>query len=471
LGIEAYGLIAFLLTLQNILQLFDFGLGPLVNRQVARFATSEASLKRAGLGPFLTALEKWYWLVGLGLGVILYFAAPRLAGWWIRPEMLPDREILESAEIFALLLLFQWPSGFYQNALSGLQRQVILNAVQIPFSALTSLGGVIFIWLGPRSVTALLSWQVAVCIIQLSVVYALFWHSVGITRYAHSSMVQELRNHWQFSAGMIGISVTGIAIVNLDRIILSRILPLSVFGHYSLALGLARGLFVLISPVFNAYFPRLSNLVSLGEKAAIRDCYHVATQLMLVMVVPAAAVLALFSGEIANLWLHDQALSKHVAPIGSLLAVGTCLNALTQVPYALQLAYARTGIGFYINLFLLVTLIPVTIIATITYGAVGAAWAWIVLNLTSVSIALPLTHRAFGVGNLTEWALVDVLPAILVALPIALAGRLLLSTDATHLVQLGAVSLTWCLSTVAATMALEKPRQWLLRSTADLLCK
>jgi len=41
LGIEAYGLIGFSITLQAILQILDFGLSPTVNRELARFSVLE----------------------------------------------------------------------------------------------------------------------------------------------------------------------------------------------------------------------------------------------------------------------------------------------------------------------------------------------------------------------------------------------------------------------------------------------
>ena len=61
---------------------------------------------------------------------------------------------------------------------------------------------------------------------------------------------------------MSGIAITGAVLMHLDKLILSRLLPLEIFGHYSVAATVARGLYVLITPVFSAYFPRLSSLAA-----------------------------------------------------------------------------------------------------------------------------------------------------------------------------------------------------------------
>src|SRR5438445_5892380 len=175
LGIEAYGLIAFYLLLQSVLQLLDFGLGATVNREVARYSGLRERADASAFAAFVVTLERWYWVLGISVGIALVLGLPGISNWWLRPEHLRQADISESARIFGLLALLQWPSIFYLNALMGLQRQVALNALQMPFAALASIGGLIFIWLGPRSVAALLGWQAAALLCQLAPIYLAFW--------------------------------------------------------------------------------------------------------------------------------------------------------------------------------------------------------------------------------------------------------------------------------------------------------
>src|SRR5205814_1985617 len=205
---------------------------------------------------FVVTLERWYWILGIIVGIGLFMALPVIANWWLQPEHLSQADIAESARFFGLLALFQWPSIFYQSALMGLQRQVLLNAIQMPFAALASIGGLIFIWIGPRSVAALLGWQAAALLCQIALIYFYFWTHIGIDRAGTPIDLDVWRRHWRFSLGMSAISVTGLILTHLDKVILSRLLPLQSFGHYSLAGTVARGLYVLITPVFSAYFPR-----------------------------------------------------------------------------------------------------------------------------------------------------------------------------------------------------------------------
>lgn len=460
LGIEAYGLIAFYLILQSVLLLLDFGLGATVNREVARYSGLRERADASVFAAFVVTLERWYWVLGIIVGIALFFALPAISNWWLRPEHLSPGDIAESARVFGLLALLQWPGIFYQSALMGLQRQVVLNVIQMPFAALASIGGVIFIWLGPRSVAALIGWQAAVLLCQTAVVYLYFWAHIEIARAGARVDLNVWRKHWRFSLGMSAISVTGLVLTHLDKLILSRLLPLQSFAHYSLAGTVARGLHVLITPVFNAYFPRLSALVAEGDAASVRLCYHTATQLMAVLILPLAAMIALFPREIIFLWLYDRELATAISPLASLLVVGTCLNGLMNVPFALQLAHGRTSIGLIINICLVVILVPSIIYATLHYGALGGATMWAVVNALYLAVGIPATHKYLLNGELKDWAFKDVLPPLFAAVLVTSLGRLLIPADLPAIHSLSALAGLWILATLAALLSSGQMRQW-----------
>jgi len=469
LGIEAYGLIAFYLILQSVLQLLDLGLGATVNREVARYSGLRERADASAFAAFVVTLERWYWVLGIIVGMGLFLALPVISNWWLRPERLSQADIAESARFFGLLALLQWPSIFYQSALMGLQRQVVLNVIQMPFAALASIGGLIFIWLGPRSVAALLGWQAAVLLCQTALIYFYFWTHIGIGRAGARIDLDVWRKHWRFSLGMSAISVTGLVLTHLDKLILSRLLPLQSFGHYSLAGTVARGLYVLITPVFSAYFPRLSALVAEGDAASVRLCYHTATQVMAVLILPLAAMIALFPREIIFLWLRDWELATTIAPLATLLVIGTCLNGLMNVPFALQLAHGRTSIGLIINICLVVILVPSIIYATLHYGALGGATMWAVVNALYLTVGIPATHKYLLNGDLKDWAFKDVLPPLLAAIFVTSLGRVLIPADLPAIYSLTALAGLWILATLAALLSSGQMRPWARSAIKALL--
>jgi len=145
---------------------------------------------------------------------------------------------------------------------------------------------------------------------------------------------------------MTGISLTVIFLTQTDKIVLSKILSLEMFGYYTLATAVASGLTYFIGPVFSALFPRFSQLVSANDEKGLIELYHKGCQFMSVVILPAAIVVALFSSEILLLWTGDPITVANTHLVVSILIVGTALNGLMNLPYALQLAYGWTTLAF-----------------------------------------------------------------------------------------------------------------------------
>jgi O-antigen/teichoic acid export membrane protein len=460
LGVEAYGLIAFFLVVQNILQLLDLGLGSALNREMAR----SGSAATAGLADLLATAEAWYWILGVVIAAAIFAGMPSLVRWWLNPQHIPVNEVSATARAFAFIALVQWPSSYYSTGLAGLQKQVATNAIQMPFNTVAAIGGVLLVWLGPRSVAALFLWQAVVTALQLLVVRGYFRSQMPAAALGGRAGVRALAGTWRFSAGMSGISITGAALMHLDKLILSRLLPLEIFGHYSVAVTVARGLYVLISPVFSAYFPRLSSLAAQRDRVAVQRCYHTATQVMAVLIVPMVAVLGLFPEEVLRLWLRNAQLAHASAPLVSLLIIGTCLNGLMNIPFALQLAYGNTRIGLTINIGLVLILVPTLVAATTWFGASGAAATWALSNALYLVVGLPITHRTLLGEGLATWAAKDVLPPLIAALAIAAIGRWVMPAPLTGTTALYTLGGVWLLATMAAVVAGDVTRSWSLRA-------
>jgi O-antigen/teichoic acid export membrane protein len=458
LGIEGYALIAFYTVLQATLQILDLGLAPTVNREVARLSPKANPGDIRELGQFAATAQRWYWTLGCGTGIVMYFATPCIANAWLNTGNILQDDVTDSAKLFGLLACLQWPVLFYQNGLLGMQRQVTLNLITIPFSALSNLGGLLFLWLGPRSVASLFSWQALTLLIQLVVIHAQFWRCLGVPRDARRASLRVMKDRWRFSLGMGGISLTGYLLTHLDRLVLSRLLSLESFGHYSLAGTLARGLYVMITPVFNAYFPRFSALAPGADKVSMRLCYHNAAQVMSVLVLPLAVTIGFFSNEIAFLWLQDSSIAKEVAPIASLLVIGTSLNGMMNIPFALQLAYGNTKIGLYVSACLVAGLVPAMILAVSQYGVTGGAAIWGVINGLYLLVALPLTHKSLLPGETGNWVKFDLLPPLAAALVIGGIGRAALEPGQSPAATLVAVGSIWLLATLVAALSAKQVR-------------
>jgi O-antigen/teichoic acid export membrane protein len=196
-------------------------------------------------------------------------------------------------------------------------------------------------------------------------------------------------------------------------------LSLEMFGYYTLAGMIAMTLYRLIGPVFLAVYPRFTQLVELNDQETLKQLYHKACQFMSVLILPATAVIAFFSYEILLLWTGNPVTAKNTYMLASILIIGTALNGLMNMPYALQLAHGWTRLAFYVNLVSVMLLVPLTMLMAWKYGAIGASFVWVILNCGYVVIAIPLMHRRLLTGEKWVWYGKDVGLPMLVALATA----------------------------------------------------
>lgn len=467
LGMEAYGLIGFCLMLQTTLMVMDLGLSPTLNRVLARYSagTDEAGEQR----DFVRTTEVISWGIGISVGILLYALAPLVSRQWIRSSSISAEEIRRTIWIICINLALQFPLCFYQGGLMGLQKQVLVNVVRIVAATAGGAGAAFILWKISSTPVAFFSWQVAVTVAQVILTMLLLWHSLPERAGPPRFEFRLLRNVWRFAAGMTGISISGLVLTQMDKVVLSKILFLESFGYYTLAGVVCSGLYVLVAPVYSAIFPRFSALVATGDDKELTQLYHRGAQFMAVLVLPASSIMALFSREILLLWTRNQDVTVAASPIVTALTIGTALNGLMHLPFALQLAHGWTRIGMLINLFLITILLPATIFLAQAYGATGGAAAWALLNALYVLIGIPLTHRRILRGETLRWVKDDLILPATGAVGVAVAGRILPTGSLTPAETLFFLAgLLICSSAVAAIVT-PQTRAWLLELKKSLV--
>lgn len=391
IGIEAYGLMGIFATLLAISFLLDMGVTATVKREMALLAVQEAKVRE--IRDLIRTLEIPYWAIGIIISIIVVLLSPFIAYRWINTENLSPKTVETAIMLMGLTLAFQWPIGFYSGGLMGLQRQVMLNIINVVISTFRGLGAVLLLWTVSPTVEVFFSWQVIVSIINVGILIYFLWRILPSDIERPHFRYELLMNIWRFSLGMSGITLLSVILSQLDKVIISRILNLEIFGYYTLASVVAMNLLRFARPISTAAYPRMTNLVSLGATKDLAILYHKSAQLVSVLVLPAAIIIALFSKEVLWIWTQNTITAENTHILVSILVMGTAVNGLLSIPYMLQLAYGQLRLPFFANLVSLLLLVPLMIIFTKWYGAIGASFVWIILNVGSMFVTLPIMHR------------------------------------------------------------------------------
>lgn len=458
MGIESYGLVGFFTTLQAVFALLDLGLTTTLNREIARY--SALAEKSQDMRDLVRTLEIIYWGLAFSIGAVVLILSPYIARGWVKADTLSGEVVQKSVVLMGFVMAFQWPLGFYSGGLLGLQRQVLFNILNVTWYTLRFAGGVLVLWLVSPTILTFFEWQVVVSVVSTGLMAMALWRSLPAGHERARFRISIWHSVWRFAAGMSGISVTVLLLTQLDRIILSKMLSLELFGYYTLAWTVANGLATLTGSVFTVIFPIFSRQAALVDTEGLKQLYHRSCQLMSIIILPVAILVALFAQEILVIWIQNPVTVANTHVLVSLLIIGTALNGLMTLPYALQLAHGWTSLAFYTNVISVIVLIPLLVVVTSYYGALGAAAVWIVLNSGYVLIQLQIMHRRLLKGEQWRWYFEDVGLPMVATLSVIGVGRLLIHNLMPLPIVLISLIFVFALALMFATLAASQIRIW-----------
>jgi len=422
MGIESYGLIGIFTTLQVIFSLLDVGLGSTLTREMARLSALPS--KGQEMRNLVRTLELLYWSIAVFVGITVVSLSTFFAHHWIKAGQLPSKTIEQALLIMGFVMALQMPIGFYSGGLMGLQKQVLLNIINVCMSTLRGAGVVLILWLISPTIQAYLFWQIGISIINAFLLALFLWRRLPLGEKKAVFQKQLLKGIWRFAAGMSGISILAVILTQLDKVILSKMLSLEMFGYYMLASMVAMSLARLFTPVFLSVYPRFTQLVSINDQDGLKQLYHKSCQFIAVLILPVAIVIAIFSYEVILLWTQNPETAEKTHLILTIMICGTALNGLMNLPYALQLAFGWTRLSFFKTLIAVILLVPLIIYMTMHYGAKGAAIVWLVLNMGMFFFEIPIMHRRLLRKEKWRWYWQDVCVPLVACAFVAGIGRI-----------------------------------------------
>ncbi len=411
LGMEAYGLIGFFALLQAFLLLLDMGMSFVLNREMARFGAGAHDAQ--SIRNLLRSVE----YVALMAAALIALGVLQASGWlstsWLRAQALAPGVVSEAIAVMGFVVAARLVESLYHGGILGLQRQVwlaIANSVLVTLRWAGALG--VLLWID-GSVRAFFLWQGAVSLLAIVVFGAALYRQLPKPPKPASFSMESLQGLWRFAAGLVATTALALLLTQVDKILLSKLLSLESFGVYALAGVAATALLQLVTPVTQAYYPRLTALLTSGDEPGLIRAYHEGAQIVCALMVPAAMLLIVFSASVLRLWTGDAALAGRAAPLLSALALGTMLNGFMNMPYMLQLAHGWSSLAARVNAVAALVLVPALLWVTPRYGALGAAWVWVALNAGYLTVGVALMHRRVLRDEKAVWYFEDVaMPAL-----------------------------------------------------------
>jgi O-antigen/teichoic acid export membrane protein len=406
MGAEAYGLVGFFSMLFSLFYLLDMGLTPTISRETARFHGGVLSAQ--SFRQLFRAMSLAFALVAVLGALGIWLASDWVVGRWFKLDVLPHGSALLAVQLMALTVAMRWMGGLYRGVLSGGERMVWLPAFNAIMATLRFVGVLAAMQLWGYTVQVFFTYQLAVALTEFAVLGAKtvsLLPPVPVVGWSFG----PLRPLLQFGLITAVSSALGVLLMQVDKFLLSGLLPLAEYGHFSLAVVVATSVMVVSAPISTALMPRMARLHAERREPELLSIYRLSTRLTSSLGLGGALTLAFCAHPLLTTWTGDAAWAHEFWPVLSLYAVGYGFWALGAFPYYLQ--YARGQLRWYLwgNLGLLCIQVPAVVWAAGHSGAVGAGMAWLVLSGLYLVVWGAVVHRRLSPGLHMPWLFRDVL--------------------------------------------------------------
>ena len=333
---------------------------------------------------------------------------------WLNITLLPAREVTACIALMGVMVGLRFFSLLYRSGIRGMENQVWLNAANIILITLKFVGALLLLQFVTQDFVNFFIYQLLVGIIELVVLAVMFYHfipstdKVGVKFYWNT-----IKPMLPFAGGIAYTAGIWVLLTQLDKVILSNVLPLSEYGYFALVAVISTGIIQISNPISQAILPRMTYLLSQGKEQEMLILYRKSTQLMAIVILPLTGMIAMFSTELLFAWTGDEEASKWAGPILFWFALGNGILAINAFQYYLQFAHGKLKMHVIYNSVSACIQIPLIVYAAFQYGALGVAIVWFVVRLISFIIWPPFVHHKLAPGIHLVWIFKDVLPILL----------------------------------------------------------
>lgn len=420
LGNEAYGLIAFFALLQSWFALLDLGMSPTLSREVANFFGSGSNEVKK-FRNMISSLEFVFLILTFFIGLSVFLFADWLALNWVNTENLDNETVSFCIALMGIVAGFRFFTTLYRSAILGAEKQVWLNGANIVFLTLKNVGALLLFEFADTSIVLFFKYQVILGVIEFFVLGGKFYRLMnfkGLKLYFSYNILKPIL---PFAFGIAYTSGIWIALTQLDKLVLSKILSLSEYGYFALVALAANSILQITGPISKALLPRMTSLLAQGKEPEMLHLYRRATQFVTVILFSVAIVVCLYPYELLYAWTGNSDSSLWAKDILLWYVLGNTILGLASFQYYLQFAHGKLKLHVRYNTVFSLLTIPLIILTAFNYGAVGVAFFWFCMRLISFLLWTPYVHKKFAPKLHMKWILQDILPVFVSTVGIVFA--------------------------------------------------
>ena len=405
LGKDALGIIYFSATITSILcTMLEMGICSTTVREVSAYFESEPEY----IENLIRTFSLFFWALYTMAGAAVCFFSPVLVEKWITLETMDSATAIHILRILGIASFAALPKSFYASLFVGLQRMVFNNFIDVISAGLQQFGTILILALG-GGLFQVVYWYAACygfgVFAYLIVAANLFPVRALIPRYSPGIVKRNIH----FGSRMVFISVTGAINAQVDKMCISKLLPVGILGYYGFAYGAVSRGASLTSAIAQAAFPSFSAISKSGDQAGLMLQYRKLQDLLCFASVPILAIIPFAVLPTFAFIFNEEIAQTLLLPV-TFLCLGFYMNGTVAIPYIFSLAVGRPDISARQNFYGYFVTVPVTILLVYWAGIKGASFSMVffyffvyvytIRRICSECMAIPPRKWYLGVAKI-----------------------------------------------------------------------
>lgn len=368
-GVEVVGFISICWLFFGYSGIFDLGLSRSMTQMISKLLPYKD----------YKLISKFFWttfivsmLLSILITLLIYFFSTEIVSLFKISNKLLNNSI-KSFEILSFSVPFIILSSVLIGFLTAFNSFKKINYVKIPIGILMMLAPVISYFLDTGIIGI-------IYIILISRFFLFFIYLIIIFKeYPFVRKIEfgfyglkELLNQglWMTLSNIISP-----LIVNFDRFILGSLISVQAVAYYSTVYDVVSKLNIIPSTFVTVLFPIFAYNSSINESKINSNIMGKYMIVVLLIISPIIFLTQIWSYNLIEIWINPYFAIKSYK-ITMLLLIGIFWNCLSQIPFTYLQANGKASKTALFHITELILFLPILYFSIITYGIIGAAFAW-----------------------------------------------------------------------------------------------
>lgn len=426
LGEEAYGLVSFFATMQTALNLLGMGLSSTLRREFAMSLEGGhcVNLRKYKL---LRSIELLFSFIAILIIFICCVGARTLATKWLNSSDLDIPVVITTIRLMGISIALQLVAQLYFGAMLGMAKQVRANLLNIIYAMAKAAGAVVIIIWIKSDIRWFYAWHVLVDLVYIVVLRIMLIKSISGSGKLTWTIkdVQIVEEIWQYTLGLVVISLIAFANKQMDRIIISKFMTLTQLGAYNSCYTLGQVITIVSSAAATAVFSEFANVYSdkKKKKNELQTMYLKFYKWVTLVVLALGCFIAVYSESLLIFWTKSSAYAEIMSGGSAILILGSMSLALQEIPYAFVLAQGNTTINRKMGI---ACLLPfgISMYYAVKYnGIIGASSVYFIIMIIQTLIYIGIIYRKYCYRNTIKWILRETIAPASCAFALALISH------------------------------------------------